>query len=141
MPSRSSSNCIAQCYGYGRPASIAILQCGPQNKTSGLTVSTLNTLKYPLIPLVILNSEFQNQNMEFYASGKKTFYQPQSSYQANIDAGLLAHVREEVFRREEEQKKQLERKSQDEKRSNLARQIQSMVTNLPMYVKENVLSK
>ena len=79
--------------------------------------------------------------MEFYASGKKTFYQPQSSYQPNIDAGLLAHVREEVFRREEEQKKQLERKSQDEKRSNLARQIQSMVTNLPMYVKENVLSK
>ena len=75
--------------------------------------------------------------MEFYASGKKTFYQPQSSYQPNIDAGLLAHVREEVFKREEEQKKQQEKKKQDEKRTKMASQIQSMVTNLPMYVKEN----
>ena len=78
--------------------------------------------------------------MEFYASGKKSFYQPKSSYQPNIDAGLLAHVREEVFKREEEQRKQREieeaRKAEDEKRTKLASQIQSIVTNLPMYVRE-----
>ena len=81
--------------------------------------------------------------MEFYASGKKKIYQPKSNYQPNIDAGLLAHVREEVFKREEEQRKQREieeaKQAQDEKRSKLASQIQSIVTNLPMYVKENIV--
>ena len=86
---------------------------------------------------------FQNKklkNMEFYASGKKSFYQPKSNYQPNIDAGLLAHVREEVFKREEEQRKQQEideaRKADSEKRTKLASQIQSIVTNLPMYVRK-----
>jgi hypothetical protein len=78
--------------------------------------------------------------MEFYASGKKSFYQPKSNYQPNIDAGLLAHVREEVFKREEEQRKQQEideaRKADSEKRTKLASQIQSIVTNLPMYVRK-----
>jgi hypothetical protein len=76
--------------------------------------------------------------MEFYASGKKNFYVPKTNYQPNIDAGLLAHVREEVFKREEEQRKQREideaRKAQDKKRAKLGRQIHSIVTNLPMYV-------
>lgn len=74
--------------------------------------------------------------MEFYASGKKSFYQPKSSYQPNIDAGLLAHVREEVFKREEEQRKHREldeaRKAEDEKRTRLAHQIQSIVATLPV---------
>ena len=82
---------------------------------------------------------FQNKrNMEFYASGKKKFYLPKSNYQPNIDAGLLAHVREEVFKREEEQRKQREvdeaKKTEDEKRTKLGRQIHSIVPNLPMYV-------
>lgn len=74
--------------------------------------------------------------MEFYVKGKKSFYQPTSNYQANIDAGLLAHVREEVFKREEEQRKQRvideARKAEEEKRKKLAGQIQSIVTNFPM---------
>lgn len=78
--------------------------------------------------------------MEFYARGKKNFYQPSASrsYQPDIDAGLLAHVREEVFKREEEQKKQQEiynvKKAEDEKRRKLTAQIQSIVAKLPMYV-------
>ena len=84
-----------------------------------------------------------NKNMEFYASGKKGFYQPNSSYQPNIDAGLLAHVREEVFKREEEQRRQRRideaRKTEDEKRSKLGGQIRSIITNLPMYVKRITL--
>ena len=71
---------------------------------------------------------------------RKSFYQPQSSYQPNIDVGLLAHVREVVFKREEEQRKQKElyeaRKAEEQKRTQLAHQINSSITTLPMYVED-----
>ena len=74
---------------------------------------------------------------EYFASGKKHFYEPKANYQANIDAGLLAHVRVEVQRKEEELRKERERqrvKEEEERQINsLIAQIKKIVATLPKY--------
>ena len=89
--------------------------------------------------------------MAYFPSGKG-FYQPKTNYQPNLDAGLLARIRGEVQKRQEEEQKRLqeeqkmakkkqeeeekkakERLEQDRSRTHLVTQIQSVVQTLPMY--------
>lgn len=89
--------------------------------------------------------------MAYFPSGKG-FYQPKTNYQPNLDAGLLARIRGEVQKRQEEEQKKAkeeqqkakkkqeederrakERLEQDNKRKHLVSQIQSVVQTLPMY--------
>lgn len=86
---------------------------------------------FPMDDRQLPGLEVLTVNMEYYASGKKYYYQPKTNYQPNIDAGLLAHVREEVLKKEEERKKERERQEEDTRRNYLVTQIQSIVKTLP----------
>ena len=76
-----------------------------------------------------LISHFSRNMSYFYGGGGR---QPKWNYQTNLDANLLATVRDEMLRKEEEYRKEQQRIDEEQKRlTSYLTQLQAMVRDLP----------
>lgn len=72
--------------------------------------------------------------MSYFYSGGGGQRQPKWNYQTNLDPNLLATVRDEMLRKEEEYRKEQQRIEAEQKRlTSYLTQLQAMVRDLPGY--------
>lgn len=91
-------------------------------------------------PLLVFNpfgrpdSSLFSLKMSYFYSGGGGQRQPKWNYQTNLDPNLLATVRDEMLRKEEEYRKEQQRIEAEQKRlTSYLTQLQAMVRDLPGY--------
>lgn len=80
----------------------------------------------------MLFSVFSSLKMSYFYGGGGGQRQPKWNYQPNLDSNLLATVRDEMLRKEEEYRREQQRiEAEQRKLTSYLTQLQAMVRDLP----------
>lgn len=101
-------------------------------RPSSLLTAAFNACLFSTLSAIKPSSNLYTLKMSYFYSGGGGQRQPKWNYQTNLDPNLLATVRDEMLRKEEEYRKEQQRIEAEKKRlTSYLTQLQAMVRDLP----------